>query len=60
MYYLDERYDDVIDYALASISKTKQQFEPEMLSLVAASYFAKSDFKTAEKYFCLLYTSRCV
>ncbi|MBY0543115.1 MAG: tetratricopeptide repeat protein [Sphingobacteriaceae bacterium] len=56
MYYLDERYDDVIDYALASISKTKQQFEPEMLSLVAASYFAKSDFKTAEKYFAEFYS----
>ncbi len=55
MYYLDERYDDVIDYALASIAKTKQQFEPEMLSLVAASYFAKSEFKNAEKYFAEFY-----
>lgn len=55
MYYLDERYDDVIDYALAAIAKTKQQFEPEMLSLVAASYFAKSDFKNAEKYFAEFY-----
>ncbi|RZK19173.1 MAG: tetratricopeptide repeat protein, partial [Pedobacter sp.] len=55
MYYLDERYDDVISYALASIQKTKQQFEPEMLSLVAASYFAKSEFKNAEKYFAEFY-----
>lgn len=55
MYYLDERYDDVINYALASIQKTKQKFEPEMLSLVAASYFAKSDFKNAEKYFADFY-----
>lgn len=55
MYYLDERYDDVIDYALPAMAKTKQQFEPEMLSLVAASYFAKSDFKTAEKYFAEFY-----
>lgn len=51
MYYLDERYDDVIDYGLSSINKTKQQFEPEIYSLVAASYFAKNDFKNAEKYF---------
>lgn len=51
MYYLDERYDDVIDYALPAIAKTKQQFEPEMLSLVAASYFAKAEYKNAEKYF---------
>lgn len=55
MYYLDERYDDVIDYALPAIAKTKQQFEPEMLSLVAASYFAKSDFRNAEKYFAEFY-----
>ncbi len=37
------------------MAKTKQQFEPEMLSLVAASYFAKSDFKNAEKYFAEFY-----
>lgn len=55
MYYLDERYDDVISYALPAIAKTKQQFEPEMLSLVAASYFAKSEFKNAEKYFAEFY-----
>ena len=51
MYYLDERYDEVIDYAIAAIQKSKQQYEPEMLSLVAASYFTKSDYKNAEKYF---------
>lgn len=55
MYYLDERYDEVIDYALSSIQKTKQKYEPEMISLVAASYFAKSDFKNAEKYFAEFY-----
>ena len=55
MYYLDERYDDVISYTLPAIEKTKQQFEPEMLSLVAASYFAKSEFKNAEKYFAAYY-----
>lgn len=55
MYYLDERYDDVIDYAIPAMAKTKQQYEPEMLSLVAASYFAKSEFKNAEKYFTEFY-----
>jgi len=55
MYYLDERYDDVINYGLAAIQKTKQKFEPEMLSLIAASYFTKSDFKNAEKYFADFY-----
>ena len=56
MYYLDERYDDVIDYAILAMAKTKQQFEPEMLSLVAASYFAKSEFKNSEKYFAEFYS----
>ena len=55
MYYLDERYDEVIDYSLAAINKTKQQFEAEMLSLVAASYFAKAEFINAEKYFTAFY-----
>ncbi len=55
MYYLDERYDDVIEYAIPVMEKTKQKYEAEMLSLVAASYFAKSEFKNAEKYFALFY-----
>ena len=55
MYYLDERYDDVIDYAIPVMEKTKQKYEAEMLSLVAASYFSKSEFKNAEKYFALFY-----
>ena len=56
MYYLDQRYDDVIEYAIPAMAKTKQQFEPEMLSLVAASYFAKSEFKNSEKYFAEFYS----
>lgn len=51
MYYLDERYDDVISYAIPILKTSKQQYEAEMLSLIAASYFAKSDFSNAEKYF---------
>ncbi|MEJ2905943.1 tetratricopeptide repeat protein [Pedobacter panaciterrae] len=51
MYYLDERYDDVLEYALPILKSSKQQYEAEMLSLIAASYFAKSDFVNAEKYF---------
>lgn len=55
MYYLDERYDDVLSYAVPILQTTKQQFETEMLSLVAASYFAKSDYKNAVKYFADFY-----
>lgn len=55
MYYLDERYDDVISYALPIMKSTKQQYDTEMTSLVAASYFAKTDYKNAEKYFADFY-----
>lgn len=51
MYYLDERYDDVLSYAIPILKTSKQQYEAEMLSLIAASYFAKSDYTNAEKYF---------
>lgn len=51
IYYLDERYDDVISYAIPILKTSKQQYEAEMLSLIAASYFAKSDYVNAEKYF---------
>ena len=51
MYYLDERYDDVISYAIPILKSSKQEFEADMLSLIAASYFAKSDYKNAELYF---------
>lgn len=51
MYYLDERYDDVINYAIPILKSSKQEYESEMLSIIAASYFAKSDFINAEKYF---------
>lgn len=55
MYYLDERYDDVISYAVPILQATKQQYEAEMLSIVAASYFANSDYKNAVKYFAEFY-----
>jgi TolA-binding protein len=55
MYYLDERYDDVISYAVPALKTIKQQYEADMLSLIAASYFAKSDFKNAERYFAEYY-----
>lgn len=55
MYYLDERYDDVINYAIPILQNTKQQYEADILSLIAASYFAKSEFKDVEKYYAEYY-----
>ena len=55
MYYLDERYNDVISYAIPILNTSKQQYEAEMLSLIAASYFATSDYKNAALYFSEFY-----
>lgn len=51
MYYLDGRYEDVISYAVPILKNTKQKYEAEMLSLVAASYFVSADYKNAQKYY---------
>jgi TolA-binding protein len=51
VYFLDNRYDDVINYAIPILNTTHQQHETEMLRLVAASYFAKADYQNAAKYY---------
>ncbi len=51
MYYLDERYDDVLNYSIPLLPNISQQYQADMHSLIAASYFAKADYKNAEKYF---------
>jgi len=51
VYFLDNRYDDVISYAVPIINSTHQQNEKEMLRLIAASYFAKADYPNSAKYY---------
>ncbi|UEG52377.1 tetratricopeptide repeat protein [Mucilaginibacter daejeonensis] len=51
VYFLDKRYDDVLNYAIPILNTTKQQHETEMLRIVAATYFAKGDFANAAKYY---------
>jgi TolA-binding protein len=51
VYFLDKRYDDVIAYAIPIINTTHQQHETEMLRIIGASYFAKSDYGNAVKYY---------
>lgn len=51
LYYMDKRYDDVLNYALPLLESTKQEFETEMFRIIAASYFAKSDYQNAAKYY---------
>ncbi|WP_374948652.1 tetratricopeptide repeat protein [Mucilaginibacter sp.] len=51
VYFLDKRYNDVINYAIPIINSTRQEHETEMLRIIGASYFAKNDFDNAVKYY---------
>lgn len=51
LYYLDNRYDDVLEYALPILERTDQAHETDMFRIVAATYFAKSDFDNASAYY---------
>lgn len=51
LYYLDNRYDDVLEYALPILEHTDQAHETDMFRIVAATYFAKSDFDNASVYY---------
>lgn len=51
IYFLDQRYDDVLKYTIPILEQTKQTNEVEMLRIVAASYFAKADYVNAIKYY---------
>src|ERR1700744_5464555 len=51
VYFLDNRYDDVISYAIPIINSTHQQHETEMLRIIGASYFAKADYENSVKYY---------
>jgi TolA-binding protein len=51
VYFLDQRYNDVLNYAIPILNTTHQQHETEMLRIVAASYFANADYPDAIKYY---------
>jgi len=51
VYFLDKRYNDVITYAIPIINSTHQQHETEMLRIIGASYFAKTDYDNAVIYY---------
>ena len=51
MYFLDQRYDDVLNYAIPILKSTKQLYETEMFRIVGASFFAKSDYTNAGIYY---------
>jgi TolA-binding protein len=51
IYFLDERYDDVLKYAIPILENTKQLNETEMLRIIGASFFAKADYSNALSYY---------
>ncbi|MGV3705978.1 MAG: tetratricopeptide repeat protein [Arcticibacter sp.] len=51
LYFLDKRYDDVLAYTIPAIETIDQQYKAEMYRIVAATYFAKSDFKSSLDYY---------
>ncbi len=51
LYFLDKRYDDAISYAVPILKSTSQLYETEMLRIIGASYFAKSDYTNAGLYY---------
>src|SRR6185312_1169522 len=51
VYFLDKRYDDVLNYAVPILKTTHQQHETEMLRIVGASYFAKANYDKAAEYY---------
>jgi TolA-binding protein len=51
LYFLDNRYDDVLRYAIPILKTSNQLYETEMYRIVGASFFAKSDFINAGQYF---------
>ncbi|MXV51364.1 tetratricopeptide repeat protein [Pedobacter sp. HMF7647] len=51
LYFLDKRYDDVLSYTIPAIQTIDEQYKGEMYRIVAATYFAKNDYKTALDYY---------
>jgi len=51
LYFLNKRYDDVLKYTIPAIETIDQQYKAEMYRLVAASYFAKADYKNSISYY---------
>ncbi|TZF84700.1 tetratricopeptide repeat protein [Pedobacter sp. BS3] len=51
LYFLDKRYNDVLNYTIPAIQTIDEQYKAEMYRIVAATYFAKADYKNAADYY---------
>lgn len=53
LYFLDKRYDDVLEYTLPILEQTQQRHATEMYRIVGATYFAKDDLEKAGQFYAL-------
>ncbi|MEJ6980316.1 tetratricopeptide repeat protein [Pedobacter sp. P351] len=51
LYFLDKRYDDVIQYTIPAIENIDAKYKADMYRIVGATYFAKADYKTSANYY---------
>ncbi len=51
LYFLDKRYDDVLSYTIPAINDIDAKYKAEMYRIVAATYFARSDYSTSLNYY---------
>lgn len=51
LYFLDQRYDDVISYAVPALKTISEKYQTEVYRIIGASYFAKSDYTNAGTYY---------
>ncbi len=51
LYFLDQRYDDILTYTIPALSTIDDQYKTEMLRIVGATYFAKENYPQAGNYY---------
>ena len=51
LYFLDKRYDEVLNYALPILQTTKQDHETEMFRIIGATYFIKGDLAKSKEFY---------
>lgn len=51
LYFLDQRYNDVLAYAIPNLKNIQAKYEIELLRIIAASYFANAEYQKAANYY---------
>lgn len=51
LYFLDKRYDEVLNYTIPVLETIDEQYVTELLRIIGATYFAKTNYPDAQKYY---------